>query len=164
MLSGCARTAASTRVIEVTGYCGCGKCNGYTRGSWKFLKLDVWHRELDYGAHKGEPYTGRTAGGGWLRTPQPGLFSVDSIKRPWMIPVRIVVIPWILPRDGTIAADTDYYAFGTRMYIDGWGWGVVDDRGGAIKGSNRLDLYHRTHGLANKWGRRNVEVKIVRKN
>jgi hypothetical protein len=92
---------------------------------------------------------------------QPGLFSGDSLKRPWMIPVRVVFFPWkALPRDGTIAADTEHYPFGTRMYVPGYGWGVVQDRGGAIKGPNRIDLYYPSHGRANKWGRKNVEVRV----
>lgn len=36
-------------------------------------------------------------------------------------------------RDGTIAADTLHYPFGTRFFVPGWGWGAVQDRGGAIK-------------------------------
>jgi hypothetical protein len=57
-----------------------------------------------------------------------------------MIPVR-TVFPWLwLQGDGTIAADTKYYPFGTRMYVPGWGWGMVTDRGSAIKGPDRIDL------------------------
>lgn len=126
------------RVMEATAYCPCGECNGYTRGSWKMLKADQWNR---YVKSTGRKYTGKTASGGTLQTPRAGP----------------------LPRDGTIAADTNYYPFGTRMYVPGWGWGVVSDRGGAIKGPNRIDLLHSTHSAALKWGRRNVEVTIIRK-
>jgi 3D (Asp-Asp-Asp) domain-containing protein len=42
------------------------------------------------------------------------------------------VVQW-RARDGTIAADTDSYPFGTRMFVPDWGWGVVEDRGGAIQ-------------------------------
>ena len=38
----------------------------------------------------------------------------------------------------TIAADTSPYPFGTKMNIPGYGWGVVEDRGGAIKGGAKL--------------------------
>ncbi len=72
-----------------------------------------------------------------------------------------VVFPWLwLQRDGTIAADTAYYPFGTRMFVPGWGWGMVSDRGGAIKGPERIDLYFSSHQEALNWGRRTVEVKI----
>jgi hypothetical protein len=157
---GCSST--QTRPMEATAYCGCGECNEYTRGRWLFLKLNVWNRYLTSGPRKGEAYTGRTASGQWLRTPNPGLFSIDSLTHPWRIPLRIA-LPWnILPRDGTIAADTDYYPFGTRMHVPGWGWGSVEDRGGAIKGPDRLDLYYRWHWQANGWGRQRVEVTIRR--
>ncbi len=36
---------------------------------------------------------------------------------------------------GSIAADRKYYPLGTRMYVDGYGMGSVQDVGGAIKGS-----------------------------
>jgi 3D (Asp-Asp-Asp) domain-containing protein len=159
LLIACAHET-TTRVMECTGYCGCGECNGYTRGNWYLLKLDFWNRYVDYGDRRGERYTGFTAGGHRLHTPEPGLFSLNTLTRPWMLPVRLI-LPWKwLPRDGTIAADIDHYPFGTRMHIPGWGWGVVDDVGGAIQGPTRLDLYHRSHGAANSWGRRNVEITI----
>jgi 3D (Asp-Asp-Asp) domain-containing protein len=46
------------------------------------------------------------------------------------------------------------------MYVPGYGWGVVEDRGGAIKGPTRLDLYYRSHRKALLWGRRHVDVTI----
>ncbi|MGB9690607.1 MAG: 3D domain-containing protein [Candidatus Sumerlaeaceae bacterium] len=159
----CSFAQAEYRMMEVTAYCPCGKCNGYTRGSWKFLKLDFWNRYVSEGPNRGSRYTGLTAAGDKLRTPRSGLFSRDSLQHPWKIPVRLVAFPFIgLPRAGTIAADTDYYPFGTRMYIPGWGWGVVTDRGGAIKGPDRLDILFPTHRKANQWGRRRVEVWIDR--
>ncbi|MCP4681995.1 MAG: hypothetical protein GY864_06665 [Desulfobacterales bacterium] len=151
----------TVRKIETTAYCGCGKCCGWERGNWKYLKLDFWNQHVTSGKRKGDVYTGKTASGSKPKEPQPGLFSADSIKRPWMIPVRIVFFPWLLmPRDGTLAADTKYYRFGTRMYIPEYGWGVVEDRGSAIKGPGRLDLYFKSHRNALKWGRKTVPVQI----
>ena len=153
------------RAIEVTAYCGCGKCNSWERGSWKYLKLNFWNRYVNAGPRKGKKYTGLTAGGTKLRQYDPGFFSIHTVTHPWMIPVRILFFPWMfLPQKGTIAADTRYYAFGTKMYVPGYGWGIVEDRGGAIKGQNRLDIFFRSHGRANKWGRQNVVVEIHRKN
>jgi hypothetical protein len=63
-------------------------------------------------------------------------------------------------KDGTIAADTQSYPFGTRMFVPEWGWGVVEDRGGAIQGEARLDLYHNHHAHALQWGRTRCLVKI----
>ncbi|MBX7245378.1 MAG: 3D domain-containing protein, partial [Candidatus Sumerlaeaceae bacterium] len=124
---------AEERTMTVTAYDASGKDNGYSRGSWKFLKLDFWNRYVNYGNQKGQRYTGKTASGGRLVEANPGLLSGDSVTPPYMIPLRLL-IPWKAPsRMGTIAADTSYYPFGTRMYIPGYGWGVVGDRGGAIK-------------------------------
>jgi 3D domain-containing protein len=160
----CSCSKIEKRTIEVTAYCGCGECNCYSRGSWKYLKLNFWNRYVNAGSRKGKPYTGKTASGKSLNSFHPGLFSFNSITHPWMIPVRIVFFPWVLlPQKGTIAADTKYYPFGTEMYVPGYGWGVVEDRGGAIKGPDRIDIFYRFHGTANKWGRQKVEVEIHRK-
>lgn len=156
-VSGCSRATGSTRVMEITAYCPCRKCCEWHRGSWKFLKLDFWNRYTNYSGRK---YTGRTASGTRPHPPRPGLVSVDTLVHPWMLPPRLV-LPWLwLPQKGTIAADTDYYPFGTVMYVPGWGWGIVEDRGGAIKGPNRLDLFYRWHWQALRWGRQHVEVEI----
>lgn len=61
---------------------------------------------------------------------------------------------------GTLAADTRHYPFGTVMYIPGYGYGVVEDRGGAIKGPNRLDLWFRSKTQARQWGRRHLHVYV----
>jgi len=127
LLSGC--SSHRTRIIETTAYCGCGQCCSWERGSWSYLKLDFWNRYVNAGSSRGTDYTGKTAHGTEPLEPQPGLLSTDSLRHPWMIPVR-TVFPWLwLQEDGTIAADTKYYPFGTRMFVPGWGWGVVTDRG-----------------------------------
>ena len=78
-----------------------------------------------------------------------------------MILVR-TVFPWLWQHhDGTIAADTRYYPFGTRMHVPGWGWGMVMDRGGAIKGSGRIDLYFSSHQDALHWGRQRRDIEIL---
>ena len=148
--------------MEVTAYCGCRKCCNWERGSWKYLKLNFWNKYISKGNNKGKPYTGRTASGKKPKQYDPGIFSTDSIKRPYMIPLRLVLLRW-LPRKGTIAADTRYYPFGTKIYVPGYGRGVVADRGGAIKGPNRLDLFYRSHNRAKRWGRKHITVKIKQK-
>ncbi len=159
-VSGCARH--EVRVMEVTGYCGCQQCCEWQRGSWAYLKLNFWDRYVSKGSSKGREYTGKTASGEEPQEVADGLFSTDSIKNPWKIPFR-VALPWLwLAEDGTIAADTAYYSFGTRMHVPGYGWGKVSDRGGAIKGPNRLDLFFDSHQDALEWGRRKVKVRIER--
>jgi len=161
LLLGCAKQPVG-KMMEATAYCGCSQCCSWERGNWKYLKLDFWNRYVSAGRRTGHTYTGQTASGTIPREPEPGLLSVDSILRPWMIPIRLVLFPWfLLPQDGSIAADTRYYPFGTRMYVPGYGWGVVEDRGGAIKGPTRIDLYFKSHEEALQWGRRKVRVKII---
>ncbi len=160
MVLGCAKPGY-VKKMEVTAYCGCGKCCSWGRGHWGCLKLNFWDRYVSAGRRKGDSYSGLTASGTRPHEPRPGLFSKDSLKKPWMIPVRIIFFPWLLlPRDGTLAADTRYYPFGTRIYIPGYGYGVVEDRGGAIKGKNRLDAYYNSHKRALKWGRQKIKVNI----
>ncbi len=158
LAAGCAHYERS---LSTTAYCGCGKCCSWTRGSWKYLKLNFWNRYYDAGPDAGKTYDGKTASGTTPRQYYPGLFSMDSLQRPWVIPFRIVFFPWfLLPHPGTIAADTRYYPFGTVMIVPGYGQGVVEDRGSAIKGAERIDLYFDSHGDALDWGRRRVEVEI----
>jgi 3D (Asp-Asp-Asp) domain-containing protein len=64
---------------------------------------------------------------------------------------------------GTIAADTRYYPMGTLMYVPGYGYGVVEDRGGDIKGRHRIDLFSPTHSEALKWGRQKLDVVVFPK-
>lgn len=163
LTAGCAARPVS-RPMVTTAYCGCGQCCGWERGSWQFIKLDFWNRYVSSGAEEGVSYSGRTARGTVPHEPYPGLFSMDSLQRPWLIPFRVLFFPWLLlPVDGTIAADTNYYRFGTRMYVPGYGWGVVEDRGSAIKGQNRLDLYMDEHREALNWGRRKLAVLIKKR-
>jgi len=62
-------------------------------------------------------------------------------------------------RHGTIAADTRYLPFGTVIYVPGYGYGRVEDRGGAIKGA-KIDLWFSSHDKAKQWGRRKIKVKV----
>lgn len=62
-------------------------------------------------------------------------------------------------RVGTIAADTRVYPFGTVMYVPGYGYGRVEDRGGAIRG-DKIDLYFKSHRAALQWGRQHLLVRI----
>jgi len=62
-------------------------------------------------------------------------------------------------RPGTLAADTTIFPFGTIIYIPGYGYGRVEDRGGDIKGYH-LDLFYRTHGQALEHGRVKTRVKV----
>jgi uncharacterized RDD family membrane protein YckC len=156
---GCSATRTA-RSMVVTAYCSCSECTNWERGSWKYLKLDFWNRYVNAGPDRGRRYDGRTASGTKPHEPQPGLFSLDSVVHPWLIPFRL--LPWyVLPRDGTLAADTRHYPFGTRMYVPGYGPGVVEDRGGAIRGPSKLDVYFGSHRRARRWGRQHLDVEVL---
>jgi len=60
-------------------------------------------------------------------------------------------------RLGTVAADPKVYPFGTRLQIPGYGTGIVEDVGGAIKGRH-IDVWMPSHETALRWGRRNLKV------
>lgn len=63
----------------------------------------------------------------------------------------------------TVAADLTVFPIGTILFIPGYGYGVVSDKGGAIKG-NELDLYYETvDDVYNLWGKKKLEVYVVQK-
>ena len=59
----------------------------------------------------------------------------------------------------TIAAPKQY-AFGTKIEIAGMGTYTVEDRGGAITG-NKLDIYFDSHSEALKFGRRQLQIRVI---
>ena len=64
-----------------------------------------------------------------------------------------------LIHEGVVAADPSI-PFGTRLYIEGIGFVVVKDRGGAIKG-DILDLYIPDPEEAKKFGRQKRKVYFL---
>lgn len=60
----------------------------------------------------------------------------------------------------TVATDKSI-PFGTKIYIEGVGERIVQDRGGAIKG-NRIDLYFSDHQSALNFGRQTKQVTIIK--
>jgi 3D (Asp-Asp-Asp) domain-containing protein len=65
-------------------------------------------------------------------------------------------------RKGTIAADISRYPYGTKMYVPGYGWGAVHDRGSAIKGDH-IDVFFPDLKDAKIWGRQYLDVIILMK-
>lgn len=62
----------------------------------------------------------------------------------------------------TIAADLRVFPIGTILFVPGYGYGVVADKGGAIQG-DRLDLYYETvRDVYNQWGKKKVNVYVVK--
>lgn len=62
--------------------------------------------------------------------------------------------------DGVIAVDPRVIPFGTKVYVEGYGYAVARDAGGAIKG-NRIDVHMRSISAARQFGRQSVKVTII---
>ena len=60
-------------------------------------------------------------------------------------------------RPGTMAATLP---FGTRLYVPGYGSGIVQDRGGAI-GPGHVDLYMASCSAALQWGARVIPIEVL---
>ena len=63
-------------------------------------------------------------------------------------------------RRGMVAVDPRVISLGTRLFVEGYGYAVADDTGGAIKG-NRIDLAYESRPDALKFGRRMVTVYVL---
>ena len=64
-----------------------------------------------------------------------------------------------MARPGTVAVDPKLFPMGTKFYIPGYGWGIAQDAGGAIKGRH-LDLFFWRHQSGNNWGVQTKKVKV----
>ncbi len=77
------------------------------------------------------------------------------------IPVlKCVVTKTNCPR---LRYDPKTFPLGSILYIPGYGYGIVADTGSAIKG-NKIDLYFKTtRQVYSEWGKKEVDVQIIRK-
>ncbi|WP_297518728.1 G5 and 3D domain-containing protein [uncultured Clostridium sp.] len=60
----------------------------------------------------------------------------------------------------TVAVDPRVIPLGSKLYIEGYGYAIAEDTGGAIKG-NIVDVFLNTSQECINWGRRNIKVTIV---
>ena len=60
----------------------------------------------------------------------------------------------------TIAVDPNVIPLGTKVYVEGYGYAVAEDTGGAIK-SNIIDLFLNSKSECRSWGRRNVNLYVI---
>ncbi|NLO89816.1 MAG: DUF348 domain-containing protein [Clostridia bacterium] len=65
-----------------------------------------------------------------------------------------------MPKKGTIAVDSRVIPLGTKLYVEGYGYGTASDTGGGIKGE-RLDVFFENKEQALKWGIKKVEVHVL---
>ncbi len=59
-----------------------------------------------------------------------------------------------------IAVDPSIIPLGTKVYVDGYGYAIAADTGGAIKGY-RIDLFMPSETDCDLWGRKKVKVTIL---
>lgn len=63
----------------------------------------------------------------------------------------------------TIAVDPKVIPYGTKVYIEGYGWRTAEDCGGSVKG-NHIDIAIADHSTALSMGEKNGGVWILVKN
>ncbi|MDX9872707.1 MAG: 3D domain-containing protein [Clostridia bacterium] len=66
----------------------------------------------------------------------------------------------VYPQVGAIAVDPRVIPLGTRMWVEGYGYGIAQDTGGLIKG-HIIDVFMDTEAECRHWGRRQVKVYIL---
>ncbi len=64
------------------------------------------------------------------------------------------------PNTKVIAVDPNVIPLGTKVYVDGYGYAIAGDTGGAITG-NRIDVFFPSSSKAYSWGSKTVKVKIL---
>ncbi|MEK4424784.1 3D domain-containing protein [Solibacillus sp. FSL K6-1523] len=60
-----------------------------------------------------------------------------------------------------IAVDPKVIPLGTKVWVEGYGIAIAGDTGGSIKG-NKIDIFVKTKTIAYNWGRKKVEIKILK--
>lgn len=65
------------------------------------------------------------------------------------------------PNAKVIAVDPSVIPLGSKVYVEGYGYAVASDTGGAING-NKIDVFFSSQSEATQWGRRTVKIKIIK--
>ena len=65
------------------------------------------------------------------------------------------------PREGLIAVDPKVIAMGSKVYVEGYGYAIAADTGGAIRG-NRIDVFFPTFRQCVDWGRKSVRIYVLK--
>jgi uncharacterized protein YabE (DUF348 family) len=64
------------------------------------------------------------------------------------------------PNAKVIAVDPSVIPLGTKVYVEGYGYAVAADTGGAIKGY-KIDVFFPSKADAYRWGRKQVKIKVL---
>ena len=64
------------------------------------------------------------------------------------------------PSMKVIAVDPSIIPLGSKVWVEGYGYAIAGDTGGAIKG-NKIDVFVASHSQAVAWGRKKVRIKVL---
>lgn len=64
------------------------------------------------------------------------------------------------PNAKVIAVDPSVIPLGSKVYVEGYGYAIASDTGGAIKG-NKIDVFFSSQSQAESWGRKSVKIRII---
>ena len=64
------------------------------------------------------------------------------------------------PNAKVIAVDPSVIPLGSQVYVEGYGYAVAADKGGAIKG-HKIDVFFPSKSDAYRWGVKKVKVRII---
>lgn len=65
------------------------------------------------------------------------------------------------PKRGTVAVNPNIIPYGTRMYIEGYGYAVAEDTGGPRIMAGCLDVFFPSEADCRQWGVRRVKVTFL---
>ncbi len=69
----------------------------------------------------------------------------------------------VAPRHGLIAVDPKVIAMGSKVYVEGYGYAIAADTGGAIRG-NKIDVFFPSFRQCIDWGRKSVQIYVLQPN
>lgn len=64
------------------------------------------------------------------------------------------------PNQKVISVDPRVIKLGTKVYVEGYGYAIAADTGGAIKGKT-IDVFYSSYNKCIKWGRKTVKIQIL---
>lgn len=86
-------------------------------------------------------------------------WAVNGVGRTYTASGRKAV--WNPDGYSTIAVDKSVIPYGTKLFVQGYGFAIAADTGTAIKG-NKIDVYFNTYDQACDWGAKYVKVYVLK--
>lgn len=65
------------------------------------------------------------------------------------------------PNQKVIAVDPNVIPLGSKVWVEGYGYAIAGDTGGAIKG-NKIDIFVPNIDDAYKWGRQHIKIRVYK--